>query len=153
MRNESFDVARDGSAIAELKHDIQKDLLNLLDWSNNIMYERFRSTKIYAKIHFLHKHQKSSNIKALNYKEQEILEVEIYTCFASFIGNLKKCCSYLTKKELLICCLFLLRFSPLTISLSLGYDNTNCIKTHKNRIKRKMVECSGLQFLFDFIFM
>ena len=153
MRNDSFYVNRDGSVISELKHDIQKDLLNLLEWSTNIMCKRFSSTKIYPRIHLLNKHRKENGIKALNYKEQEILERYIKTCFASFIGHLKKYCPHLTKKEMLICCLFLLRFPPLTISLCLGYNNTNCVKTNKYRIKKKMVEQSDFQFLFHFIFM
>ena len=153
MRKDSLDVDRDGSVIAALRHDIQKDLRNQLDWSISIMYARFRSTKSYTKMLFLDNHRKENSPKSLNYKEQEQLEVEINTCFASFIGHLKKYCPLLTKTERFICCLYLLRFPPLTISLSLGYSNTNCIKTHKNRIKKKMVELSDFQFLFDCIFM
>ena len=54
-----------------------KDLLNLLDWSVNIMYERFSYTKIYPKILYLDKHRKEKSIKAFNFKEQEMLAIAI----------------------------------------------------------------------------
>ena len=151
MKNASFDSVCDGSNFSEMIFDARKELLGLLEWSVDIMYKRFSSKKIYAKIMFFEKNRKKPDIKAFNYKEQRELEFEINNCFTSFIGNLKKHCPYLTKKEILICCLFL-RFHPLTISLCIGYINTNCIKTHKNRIKKKMVELSNHDFLFGFIF-
>ena len=151
MKNDSFDSGCDGSVISEMIHDARKELLSLLEWSVNIMYERFSSTKIYSKILLLEENRKKPDIKTFNYKEQRELEFEINNCFTPFIGNLKKYCPYLTKKEILICSLFL-RFHPLTISLCIGYNNTNCIKTHKNRIKKKLIELSNHFFLFDFIF-
>ena len=137
--------------VSKLTRDIQMDLLNLLDWSISIMYERFSSTKIYPKILLLDKHRKERSIKAFDYNEQKMLVTEMHRCFASFIKQLKKYCPSLTKMERMICCLSL-RFPPLTVSLCFGNYNTNCIKTHKNRIKKKMLELSDFKFLFDFIF-
>ncbi|MDR1847795.1 MAG: hypothetical protein LBR17_06745 [Bacteroidales bacterium] len=131
--------------------DRQKELLTLLDWSVTLMYERFKSSGIYSKLQYLEEHGKDRNVKTFITKEQEALEQAIKTCFAPFIENLKRYCPRLTYRERLICCLAI-RFSALTISLSFGYSNTNCVKTSKNRIKRKMVQLSDFGFLFYHIF-
>ena len=129
----------------------QKELLKLLDWSVSVMYDKFGKTKMYPKILSFEKQKKGKDLKPLDYGEQEKLAIALHACFAPFLENLQKFCSCLTKLERLICCLAL-RFSPLTISLCMGYENTDCFKTHKSRIKKKMVELSDYAFLFDFIF-
>ena len=139
------------SVYSEMIDYHQKKLFKLLDCSVSVMYEQFSSTKIFSKILSIDKHRKEKGVKTFNYKDQANLAMEINTCFASFIDNLKKYCPKLTKKELLLCCLFL-RFHPLTISLCMGYSNTNNINAHKKRIKQKMVKLSDAKFLFDFIF-
>jgi hypothetical protein len=137
---------------AEWMHDNNEDLLTLTlrKLLTNLVYEHFQESTIYLKIACLEKHQKDRKIKAFNYKEQKELGKEIDNYFAPFIMSLQKHGINLTKKELLICCLAL-RFSPFTISLCMGYYNTNSLKAHKTRIKKKMAE-SPYNFLFDFIF-
>ncbi|MDR2805411.1 MAG: hypothetical protein LBB85_07195 [Dysgonamonadaceae bacterium] len=135
----------------ELIRDNQKELLTLLEWSVDIIFERFQTTPIYHKILHLDKRRQDKDVKSFSYAEQKLLECEIHTLFPVFINNLKKCCSPLTEKELLICCLSL-RLHPHTVSLCMGYNDAFALKTHKHNIKRKMVELSKNQFLFDFIF-
>ena len=151
MKNDSLAFGCEGSEIFEMIIDARKEFLILLDMSVGIMYKKFSTSKICAKILSLEKKLKEPNLKAFNYEEQRTLEAKINTCFSSFIGNLKKYCPYLTKKEIFICCLFL-HFQPLTISLCMGYNNTDCIKAHKSRIKKKMTELSNHDFLFSFLF-
>jgi hypothetical protein len=135
---------------AEWMHDDKEDLLTLWELLTNLVYEHFQKSTVYLKIARLEKHQKDRKIEAFNYKEQKELEKEINNCFVPFIMSLQKYGINLTKKELQICCLAL-RFSPFTISLCMGYYNTNSLKTHKNRIKKKMAK-PPCNFLFDFIF-
>ena len=128
---------------------IKKELIMLLKNITDIQYENFQKTAIYDKILCLDAQKDIA--KVLTYEEQTILENEIRLHFDSFLKRLKIMCSYLTDKESLICCLSL-RFSFLTISKCLGYSNINNVKEHKYRIKKKMIEYTNNNFLFDFIF-
>ena len=121
----------------------KKRLIELLIPIVDIHYFNFQQTVIYSKIPDL--------IRTFNYTEQDILEKEIHCHFTVFIHNLSQLCPAITRKEIVICCLFL-RFPLKTISLCLGYTSTNSIRQHKFRIKNKMTVNSDSSFLFDFIF-
>ncbi|MDR1373081.1 MAG: hypothetical protein LBJ17_08240 [Dysgonamonadaceae bacterium] len=131
--------------------DNQKEFLDNLDLLVDTIYIQFKATKIYLKILSIDENRKENSVKSFNYEEQKLLEREIHTHFPIFMNKLKKFCTTLTKTERLICCLSL-RFHPHTVCLCMGYNNTLTFKTHKHNIKKKMVELSGNQFLFDFIF-
>jgi hypothetical protein len=129
----------------------KKELLVLLEQMISLIYGKFQKASIYSKILYIEKHQDEKNIKAFNYNEQIILQKKINDYFSPFIEHLKRCCPDLTPKEIFICCLAV-SFSQMTISLSMGYHNTDSVKTHKCRIKKKMVELTSNQFLFDVVF-
>jgi hypothetical protein len=89
--------------------------------------------------------------KIFSNAERQALEEDMITYFAFLIEYLKKNCPCLTKQECIVCCLAM-HFSALTVTLVFGHNNTNSVKTHKNRIKSKMVKSANCDFLFDYIF-
>ena len=129
--------------LSQLIQQSKKQLIELLNVIIYNHYINFKQTDIYLKIVNL--------TRTFNYKEQNLLEKEIFNCFKDFIYNLSHLCPKITRTETVICCLSF-HLTMKKICLCLGYVSTDAIRQHKFRIKNKMTIHSDNSFLFDFIF-
>jgi tetratricopeptide (TPR) repeat protein len=130
----------------------KSDLIVLLKQITDIQSEKIRKTEIFSRIEYLSSQAKNNPPKILSYQEQDIMKKEISHIFDAFINSLRENCLLLTEEDTLFCCLSILKFSNLTLSLCFGSSDTNKIKQRKFRIKEKMTKETDNSFLFDFIF-
>lgn len=110
-------------------------------------YRNFKEKPIFQRVKELEQRR-----EILSYKDQEELKREIHFYFRHYIKELQEACPRLKGDDLLLCCLAKLDLPSETITLCMGYSDTNTFRQRKHRIKKKIVADSDNPELFDSIF-
>ncbi len=117
-----------------------------------IQADLFKETSLYTEIQTLGRQTKNTDARVLNYNKQEQLRTELQKFFPTFVSDLNTRASKLTEKDIQLCCLSLLPINNFTKALCFGSTDTNIIKQRKFQIRKKMLDDSYCQLLFEFIF-
>ncbi|WP_163175527.1 MULTISPECIES: tetratricopeptide repeat protein [Bacteroidales] len=119
---------------------------------NHLRILLFYDKPIYKKIRKFDNQKDSENINLLPLKDRIELFGIIKNVYSDLFENLKTNCPSLTEEDLIFCCLSKMNFNLPLICACTGYPRTASARQRRYRIKKKMIEHSANENLYNFIF-